>query len=56
MSHTLGSSGKLCVHTIHDEFAHSVTGLRQSGHCSAPMVISVPPTGSHLLRFLNALM
>src|SRR3954451_24587702 len=32
VSHTLGSTLKAVVHTYHDELAHSVMGLRQSGH------------------------
>ena len=36
--------GLMIVHCIHDELAHWVSGLMQSGHCSAPKVI-VPPVG-----------
>ena len=34
-----GSTLNADVQTIQDELAHSVTGLRHSGHCSAPMTI-----------------
>src|SRR6476659_5478657 len=55
VSHTLGITLNPVVHWYHEEFAHSVIGLRHSGHCSAPMTIWPSPLVSvQLSMFWNA--
>src|SRR5205085_2408651 len=55
VSHTFGRSAKPTDHWYHDEFAHSVIGLRHSGHCSAPMIrLPSPSTSSHEPQLLKA--
>src|SRR4249919_233688 len=55
VSQTLGSTLKPVVHWYHDELAHSVIGLRHSGHCSAPMTTWPSPLRSvHAPMFWNA--
>ena len=55
VSQIAGRYGNVAVHTDHDELAHSVTGLRQPGHCSAPMTIWPSPLrSSHWSKLIHA--